>query len=57
MAAASLDDEEHVLRSGKHNTEQRRYLSQKFDCLDIQCLPTQCRFVLLVGLGRDIEQL
>lgn len=57
MAAASLDDEEHVLRSRKHNTEQRKYLYREFDRLDIQYLPTQCNFALLVGLGRDIEQL
>ena len=56
-AVASLDNEEHVLRRRKQNTEQRRYLYQKFDRLDIQYLPTQCNFILLMELGRDIEQL
>jgi histidinol-phosphate aminotransferase len=56
-AAASLDDEEHVLRSRKHNSEQKKYLYQELDRLDIRYLPTQCNFILLVELGRDIDAL
>jgi histidinol-phosphate aminotransferase len=56
-AAASLDDEEHVLWSRKHNGEQKRHLYQELDRLDIRYLPTQGNFILLVELGRDIEKL
>jgi histidinol-phosphate aminotransferase len=56
-AAASLDDEEHVRRSREHSSEQKRYLYDEFDRLDIRYLPSQCNFILLVELGRDIEKL
>jgi histidinol-phosphate aminotransferase len=56
-AAASLDDEEHVRRSREHNSEQKQYLYNEFDRLDIRYLPGQGNFILLVELGRDIEKL
>lgn len=56
-AAAGLDDEEHLLRSRRHNNEQKKYLYQEFDRLDLRYLPTQSNFILLVELGRDPQML
>ena len=56
-AAAGLDDQEHIRRSREHNAEQKRYLYRELDRLDISYVPTQCNFILLVDLGRDVPAL
>lgn len=56
-AAASLDDEEHILRSREHNSKEKQFLYEQFERLGVSYLPSQCNFVLLVGLGRDVQAL
>jgi histidinol-phosphate aminotransferase len=56
-AAASLEDQDHVRVSKKHNGEEKQYLYREFDRLGLRYLPTQCNFVLVVELGRDIDLL
>jgi histidinol-phosphate aminotransferase len=56
-AAASLDDDEHVRRSREHNSREKQFLYEQFDRLDVAYLPSQCNFVLLVELGRDVQAL
>jgi histidinol-phosphate aminotransferase len=54
-AAASLDDEEHIRNSRDHNAEQKQFLYDQYDRLDIRFVPSQGNFILLVELGRDIQ--
>jgi histidinol-phosphate aminotransferase len=54
-ALAGLDDEEHVVRGKRHNSEQKQYLYQEFDRLDIRYIPSQGNFVLIVDLGGDVR--
>jgi histidinol-phosphate aminotransferase len=56
-AAASMDDEEHMLRSREHNSREKRFLFEQFDKLGLRYVPSQCNFVLLVELGRDVQAL
>jgi histidinol-phosphate aminotransferase len=56
-AAASLDDEEHTLKSREHNSKERQFLYEQFDRLGLRYVPSQCNFVLLVELGRDVPAL
>lgn len=56
-AAASLDDEEHILRSREHNSREKQFLYKHFDRLGLRYVPSQCNFVLLVELGRDVQGL
>jgi len=56
-AAASLDDDEHILRSREHNSREKLFLYEQFDRLDLHYIPSQCNFVLLVELGRDVQAL
>jgi histidinol-phosphate aminotransferase len=56
-AAASVDDEEHILRSREHNSREKQFLYQQFDRLGLRYVPSQCNFVLLVELGRDVQAL
>ncbi len=56
-AAASLNDEEHILRSREHNSRERQFLYEQFDRLGLRYVPSQCNFVLLVELGRDVPAL
>jgi histidinol-phosphate aminotransferase len=56
-ATAGLNDEEHIQKSRERNAEQKRYLYKELDRLDIRYIPTQCNFILLVDLGRDVQAL
>jgi histidinol-phosphate aminotransferase len=52
-AAAAVDDAEHIQKSKKQNSAQKRYLYEQFDRLDLQYIATQTNFMLLVGLKQD----
>jgi histidinol-phosphate aminotransferase len=56
-AAASLDDQEHVRKSKAHNSRERQFLYKQFERLGLRYVPSQCNFVLLVELGRDVPAL
>jgi histidinol-phosphate aminotransferase len=56
-AAASLDDEKHILRSREHNSREKQFFYEHFDRLGLRYVPSQCNFVLLVELGRDVQAL
>ena len=54
-ATAALDDDEHVQRSRKVNSETRRALASGLDALGLPYLPSQANFVLVeVGDGAAV---
>jgi histidinol-phosphate aminotransferase len=56
-AAASLDDDEHLRRSREHNSREKQFLGGHFQRLGLRYVPSQCNFVLLVELRRDVQVL
>jgi len=46
-AMAALDDEEHVARSRRTNSDGKRYLSSELTRLGLEAVPTQANFILL----------
>jgi histidinol-phosphate aminotransferase len=56
-AAASLDDQEHVVGSREHNSREKQFFYEQFERLGLRYVPSQCNFVLLVELGRDVQAL
>jgi len=54
-ALAALDDRDHVRRSLENNRRGLEYLTQEFDRLGIEYVPSQANFILLrVGQGEEV---
>lgn len=52
-ALASLDDRDYVVRSRKLVEEQRAFLYERLDALDVRYVPSHTNFILLTDLPMD----
>jgi histidinol-phosphate aminotransferase len=54
-AAAALDDREHVQRVRELIAREREFVYRGFADLDLNYVPTQTNFILLINLPRDVQ--